>query len=132
MKDFAKFHFQYTSLTLRYLRLLILIVLGAFSFAGLFNKSFPNFSVIPLSLFLMFEIFFKFKIAKMAPKSEVTINTADILDSFSLEILGIFEAKKTLSEIIKELIKFPQVKFIIAKADLKEAEIILIDAERSI
>lgn len=132
MKNFAKFHFKYNGLAVRYLRLLILIVLGAFSFAGLFNKNFPNFSTIPLSLFLIFEIFFKFKISKMTPKTEVLINTGDIFDSLSLEMLGIFEAKNTLSGIIKELMKLPQIQFIIDKADLKKMEIILIDADKTV
>jgi len=131
MKDFAKFHFKYIGIKIRYLRLLILIILGALSFAGLFNKNIPNFSIIPLSLFLIFEIFFKFKISKMAPKAEVLTNTGDALDSFSLEMMGIFEAKTTLSEIIKELIKLPQVQFIIDKADLKEIEIVFIDADKT-
>jgi ATP-dependent Clp protease ATP-binding subunit ClpC len=132
MKEFAKVHFKYTSITIRYVRLLILIILGAFSVAGLFNKNIPNFSIIPLSLFLIFEIFFKFKISKLMPKTEVLINMGDVLDSFSLEMLGIFEAKKTLSEIIKELIKLPQTQFIINKADFKEIEIVFIDADKAV
>jgi len=131
MKDFAKFHFRYTSLSARIIRILVLIIFGALSFAGLFNKNFPNFLIIPFSLFLIFEVFFKFKISKLIPKTEVATNTGDGLDSFSLEMLGIFEAKKTLSEIVKELIKFPQTQFIISKADLKETEVIIIDSDKT-
>jgi len=47
-------------------------------------------------------------------------------------MLGIFEAKKTLSEIIKELIQLPQAQFIIGKADLKTADIVLIDSDKNI
>lgn len=131
MKDFAKFHFKYTNLAIRYLRIAIFIILGCFSIAGLFNKNFPNFSIIPLSLFLIFEVFFRFKISKLTPKTEVLANTGDVLDSFSLEMLGIFEAKNTLSEIIKELMKLSQAQFIIDKADLRETEVVLIDADKA-
>ena len=65
------------------------------------------------------------------PAVEVSQNQKDILDSFPLELLGIFESKKSLPQIISELIKLPQIKFIISKADLKEEEIILIDADKN-
>jgi ATP-dependent Clp protease ATP-binding subunit ClpC len=131
MKDFAKFHFKYTSLEVKYLRILVLGIFACLSIAGLFNKNFPNVSVIFLSLFLIFEVFFKFKISKITPKTEVQTNTGDITDSFSLELLGIFEAKNSLSGIIKELLKLSQVQFIVNKADLKVTDIILIDSDKN-
>ncbi len=132
MKDFALTYFWYRSPLIRVLRLLAFVVFGLVSILGIINKFTPNLSIILFSLFLIFEVFFKFKIAKLTPKTEVAANTGDVLDSFSLEILGIFEAKKTLSEIVKELIKLPQVKFIIVKADLKETEVVLIDSDKAI
>jgi ATP-dependent Clp protease ATP-binding subunit ClpC len=80
----------------------------------------------------MLEIFFKFKITKLSPKVEVSNNSGDPLDSFSLELLGILETQKTLSSIIKKLITLLQIQFIILKADLKPEEIILIDGDKKI
>ncbi len=131
MKEFAKFYFQYTTFEAKLLRIAVFVLLGVFSLIGAFNKSFPNFLAIFFSLFLIFEIFCKFKIAKLMPKVPVAQNLSDAFDSLSLELLGILEAKKTLSEVIKELIRLPQIQFIIYKADLKKEEIVLIDADKN-
>jgi ATP-dependent Clp protease ATP-binding subunit ClpC len=81
-------------------------------------------------LMLMLEIFFKYKVAKAKPKVEVIANSSVPLDSFSLELVGILGTQKNLSQIIKKLIKLPQVKFIILKSDLKIEEIVLIDSDQ--
>jgi len=130
MKEFAKIHFWYTSFGSKIIRIVIFITLGLFSGAGFFNN-FPNLFIIPFSLFLIFEVFFKFKISKLMPSLEVSKNQGDVLDSFSLESLGILEAKNTFSDVLKELVKLPQVQFIIYKADLKINEIILIDTDKT-
>jgi len=130
MKDFSLIHFWYTSFNIRVARIFIFMLLGSLSIIGFFN-SFPNLSIIPFSLFLIFEIFFKFKISKLTPKLEVSQNQGEALDSSTLELVSVFEAKNTLSDVIKELIKLPQAKFIIDKADLQIGEIVLIDSEKT-
>jgi len=130
MKGFAKFYFWYTSLSLILVRLLLLVVLALGSAVLLLYKFTPNPLLMFLFLLLMFEIFFKYKIAKTNPKIEVPQNSGDPLDSFSLELLGIFETQKTLSQIIKNLIILPQIQFIILKADLRAEEIVLIDSDK--
>jgi len=131
MKNFAEIYYWYKSPFVKVLRLFAFAVFGLVSILGIINKFTPNLSIIPFSLFLIFEIFFKFKISKITPKLEVTTNTGDVLDSFSLEMLGIFEAKNTLSDIVRKLMKLPQVQFIIYKADLREEEIVLVDSDKT-
>jgi len=130
MKDFAKFYFWYTSMALILIRLLLFALLAIGSAFLLLNRFTPNLFLLCLLLLLMFEIFFKYKIAKTNPKTDVLNNSADPLNSFSLELLGIIESQKNLSQIIKNLIQLPQIRFIIAKADLKMEEIILIDGDK--
>jgi ATP-dependent Clp protease ATP-binding subunit ClpC len=129
MKDFAKIYFWYTNFNVKVARIFVFIIFGLLSIVGFFN-SLPNLSIIPFSLFLIFEIFFKFKISKLTPKLEISQNTGDALDSTSLELLSVFEAKNSLSDVLRELIKLSQIQFIIYKADLRPEEIVLIDAEK--
>ena len=132
MKGFAKFYFWYTNSIVIIVRLLLFAILAIGAAFILINRFIPNLFLMLLGLMLMFEIFFKYEIAKTKPKIEVLQNSGDPLDSFSLELLGIFEAQKKLSQIIKQLIILPQIRFIILKADLKIEEIVLIDGEEKI
>jgi ATP-dependent Clp protease ATP-binding subunit ClpC len=132
MKGFAKFYFWYTNSIVIIVRLLLFAILAIGAAFILVNRFIPNLFLMLLGLMLMFEIFFKYEIAKTKPKIEVLQNSGDPLDSFSLELLGIFEAQKKLSQIIKQLIILPQIRFIILKADLKIEEIVLIDGEEKI
>lgn len=130
MKGFAKFYFYYTSPAIILVRLLLLTLFALGSALLLLNQFTPNLFLLLLGLILMLEIFFKYKVAKANPKTEVLNNSSDPLDSFSLELLGILETQKTVSQIVKQLIQLPQIQFIILKADLKTEEIILIDGDK--
>ena len=130
MKGFAKFNYLYTTPIVILIRLLLLIASIVGSAFLLVNKFTPNIFLMLFGLMLMFEIFFKYKVAKTNSKIEVTSNTSDPLKSFSLELLGILETQKTLSQIIKHLISLPQIQYIIGKSDLKIEEIVLIDGDK--
>ena len=132
MKYLAKIYFQCNAPKARIIRIFVFVLFGFLSLIGLFSRSFPNLIAIAFSLSLMFEIFFRFKILKLTPKLTVMENSTDVLESFSLELLAVYEAKNTLSEILKELIKLPQIRFLIYKADLKETDVILIDSDKKI
>jgi len=130
MKGFAKFYTWYTGPAIILARLLLFILFAIGSAYLLINKFVPNFCLTLLLLFIAFEIFFKFKVAKTKPKVEVLSNSTEPLDSFSLELLGILETQKTLSQIIRKLIQLPQIQFIMLKADLKVEEVVLIDGDK--
>jgi ATP-dependent Clp protease ATP-binding subunit ClpC len=132
MKGFAKFYFYYTSPAIILVRLLLLTFFALGSAFLLINKFTPNICLFLLGLMLLLEIFFKYKVAKTNPKVEILNNSSDPLDSFSLELLGILETQKTLSQVIQKLIVLPQIQFIILKADLKPEEIILVDGDKKI
>ncbi|HUD09576.1 MAG TPA: hypothetical protein VMR77_02125, partial [Patescibacteria group bacterium] len=99
MKGFAKFYTWYTGPALILVRLLLFTILALGAAFLLINRFTPNLFLLFLSLLMMFEIFFKYKIAKTNPKIVVSQNSADPLDSFSLELLGILETQTTLSQI---------------------------------
>jgi ATP-dependent Clp protease ATP-binding subunit ClpC len=130
MKGFAKFNFWYNNPIVILTRFILFITFALGATFLLVNKSTPNIGLLLLGLMLMFEIFFKYKIAKTNPKVEVIANAADPLESFSLELLGIFETQKTMSQIVKKLIDLAQIQFIILKSDLNTEEIVLIDTDK--
>jgi ATP-dependent Clp protease ATP-binding subunit ClpC len=132
MKGFAKFYFWYTNSIIIIVRLSLFTILAIGSAFLLLNKFIPNLFLMLLGLMLAFEIFFKYKVAKAKPKIEILQNSSDPQNSFSVELLGIFEAQRNLSRIIKQLIILPQIRFIILKADLKIEEIVLIDGDEKI
>jgi ATP-dependent Clp protease ATP-binding subunit ClpC len=129
MKGFAKFYFWYLSLPGIFIRLLLFITFALGAAALLIHQVVPNIFLMLLGFLMMFEIFFRYKVAKASPKLEVSNNSADPQDSFSLELLGIVETQQTLSQIINRLVLLPQIQFIIEKADLKAEEIVLIDGD---
>ena len=130
MKSFAKFYFWYSSQAIVLIRLLVITILSIGSVFFILSSIIPNPFLMLLMVVLMFEIFFKYKITRLMPALQIPQNQKDPLASFSLELLGIFESKGNLSQIITELIRFPQIQFIIVKADIKEDEIILIDSNK--
>ena len=89
MKGFAKFYFWYLSLPGIFIRLLLFITFALGAAALLIHQVVPNIFLMLLGFLMMFEIFFRYKVAKASPKVEVLNNSADPQDSFSLELLGI-------------------------------------------
>lgn len=77
--------------------------------------------------FLMVEVFFRFKIAKIVPRVAISANIGSIYQSFTLQALEAYVTQKTTSGIVKILLKYPQVKFILQKADILQKELPLLD-----
>lgn len=130
MKDFASLYFWYESLILKVIRISLFLILFLLAISGILSRSYPNFSVIPFFLFLMVEIFFHFKVARLLPKLKVEENNTDVLESLSLEALGIFQTQNTSVNILKELSKLSQVKFIIFKSNISEKELDFIEIDK--
>ncbi len=130
MKDFANFYFHYNSVTFRIIRIFIFLFLLTPVVFGLVLRIYPNIFIIPFSLFLMLEVFFTQKVVKLLPQKEVSENTGDFLDSFSLDALSILAANKNSSHFIKELLNLNQVVFMVYKMDTDPNEIQVLDFNR--
>ena len=129
MKNYAVIYFWYESFLFKILRIGIFIVLFALALWGIVNKIYPDFFIIPFSLFLIWEIFFIYKISKLMPRKLAVENNDDPLDSFTLEALGIFETQSGTEKVIGRLLDLDQIKFIVAKCDAfpKDISIISLD-----
>ncbi|MDO8657956.1 MAG: ATP-dependent Clp protease ATP-binding subunit [Candidatus Levybacteria bacterium] len=107
----------------------ITVNIGYYETLFLFLKI-PSFFFF-LSLFLIFEIYFRFKVAKMAPSIALNLNDGEnTYQSFTLFALEIFKTQKLTQDIIKKLLKKQQVKFILGKSDIDEKELPLMDISK--
>ncbi len=129
MKEFALFYFWYEKFLFKLLRIGIFALLFVFSVLFLVNKTYPNFPLFVFSLYLMFEVFVTYKIARLMPEIEAAENKLNPLDSFTLEALGLFNSSSNSSNFVKELLNLPQVSFVLAKADgvYKDIQVLEID-----
>lgn len=131
MKDLAKIYFWYKSSVVEIERGFLYLGLFVLFIAGIVLKPYPNLFIIPFSLFLILEVFYKYKISKIHPNLEVSKNSGDILDSFSIETMGILQTQSTTANVVKELIKLKEIKFIIEKTDSTTNEIALNEIDRT-
>lgn len=130
MKFYAKLYYYYNNLLVKALRTVLILALIPLSIFSLTDLFYPNFIIAILSIFLIFEIFFKFKVEKLTPKVEVSKNKSGPLDSFTLQVLSAFMVSNNTKNLIENLFKIPQVKFILEKADIEKKELKLIDIDK--
>ena len=101
----------------------------------MFNNSFSLLLVKPslffLSMFLIIETFFHFKISRKLPEVEISLSKGNLLDSFTLKSLSIFLSSNNTQSLVRKLFKIPSVNFITDKMDiLSKEEIKLVDVPR--
>jgi ATP-dependent Clp protease ATP-binding subunit ClpC len=82
------------------------------------------------SIFLMFEVFFRFKISKQSPRS-IVLETKVVLDAFTLEALSIFVSKNKATGVVRSLMHIPTVIFMLEKSDILAKEIQFIEIEKT-
>ena len=131
MKEYAKIHFWYENIFSKFLRSLFAIVFAVLACIGIINKVYPNFFETLFLLFVIVEVFFKYKVSRLMPKKQVLENSGNALDSFTIEALGVDQAKNKTGDIVKELLKFSRVKFIMFRADALRSEIKIIEVDKT-
>jgi len=81
----------------------------------------------------MVEVFFHYKISRITPDVLVLKNKKDSMyDSFTLQSLLGFVTQSKTEGVIKELIKYPQVKLVMEKANIAHKEIIFTDISKTL
>ena len=119
MKEYARIYTIYNSLFLRLSRIGLLLILF---FLVLTEKS--NISLFYLSLFLILEVFSRFKISKIKPQIEVSKNDGkNIYNSFTLQALSLINFNTSSKDIVKKLLETKSGEFILQKADILNKEI---------
>lgn len=131
MKDYAKFYSTYNSSLFKIIRIILYIFL--FYFALTAKTHIP---LLFLSVFLMFEVFFHFKISMKTPRLIISENDGkDMLNSATLKTMSILVSNKDSAAVMKGLLKLASVKFILEKADIlnmKDIQFVNIEREEII
>lgn len=116
---FGKFYTKLVRLT--FFALIITLILYQFS-----NNQSPRISLFFLNLFLINEIFFRYKISKVTPVITVEKNKGvNVFDSFTLPALMLFTSEINTPAIISQLFNNPQIKCFMQKANMTEKDLIL-------
>lgn len=124
MKNYGLFYYFYNSFFVKSFRLVIFLVLLV-SFLNSFYivpQTYLNFKypLFLLSLFIMFEVFFRFKISKQNPFLTIKNNLKqEPLESFTLKSLDLY----LFSFDIDKISKNKSVKFMMEKCEIKKEEI---------
>lgn len=118
-----KFTLSYSSGLLLLVRFITLNVILIFFFYSLLLGDVIKWPLILLSFFIIFEIFVKFSIEKINPKSTVNDLSRPILDSFTKQALESIFFKKNTERFIKFITRFPQIKFYIQKLAIERKDI---------
>jgi ATP-dependent Clp protease ATP-binding subunit ClpC len=133
MEMYVSFYRWYNSVLLQALRFLIFTLLVVAVIYQLQQQNPSLFVVFPFSLFLMVEIFFRYKVCRVLPPLSVSKNTdATPFESFTLPALYEFTASAKTSEIIKQLLLLPQMMLLLQKANFAKTEVKLIDISKDI
>jgi len=81
----------------------------------------------------MIEVFFHYKISRAIPSIEVSKNKKETMhDSFTMQALYGFVLFPTTEGVIKELIKYPQVKLVMEKANITHKELVFNNLEKDV
>ena len=135
MIGYARIYYIYQSLIFILVRVFLFVFLFSYilflAYNNFFSLSLVKFPLFLLSLFLIIETFFRFKILRKLPKVEVQLNKENPLDSFTLESMSIFLSSNSTQSLIKRLSKSSSTQFIIDKIGiLSKEEIKLADVPK--
>ena len=119
----VKINLIYNSTVLFLLRLAIVNLLFLLSIFDFYTGGFPQIPLIFISIFIMIEIFVKFEIARILPKSTISENPQDIYDAFTKEALESVLFKRNTRSFVSFLLQFPQSKFFLQKAVLDKKDL---------
>lgn len=134
---YSKIYYFYRLALIRSIRLVIV----AFLLFLLVNVSpqggIYKFVVFFFNLFVIFEVFFHFKISKALPDKTISKNDkkyseTGIFNSFTLQAISPFLTEHNSVGIIKKIIKYPQVKLFLQKADISSKDLPFVDVQKEI
>lgn len=128
MIEFAKLYHFYTRPLLRVFRYIVFSVLFIFVVYMILKHSYPRIPLFFLSVFFMFEIFFREKVIRKIPSQTVSDSDgSNILNITTLLLLHTLIYEETTINVLKLLIDSPQIIFLLEKANIKPNELTWID-----
>lgn len=128
MIAYARLYSFYQSTLVRVARISLLLFLLWLTVNGIVEQEPSKTAIASLSLLLMFEVFFHFRIARTTPLRKLSENDGkDVLQSFTLQALSLFVSSPTGKTLVKELMKQNQIQFMLQKANIAQKELPLLE-----
>lgn len=120
------FYHVYRSALLRTIRLLLLFFLLTLLLTNTNNGFAFKIPLFFLSFFCMFELFFRYKVAHIAPDVSLANNSGDLSVSCTRELLQVSALQEKMDGILPNLLQYPQVIFLLQKANIEKKEVPLV------
>src|SRR6185369_16038051 len=131
MKMYATIYHVYRTAFFRTLRLLIFSLLAFLIIYQLSQQYLTPVLEFFFNLFVIIEIFFNYKISRATPVVTVAHNTGDDkYQSFTLSALSGFITYEKGSMIVKSLLRYPQIRSFLQKANIPQKEVMLRDVTK--
>src|SRR5438876_10826689 len=125
MEIYARLHLYFKKAYIKSIRLFIFFFLISLVVYQVASHQSPRIAIFLFNLFLINEIFFRYRINKMTPSVTVNNNKGNIYDSFTLQATSLFLSEKNTQRVVKKLIKYPQIRRLLQKANIYEKDIIM-------
>lgn len=140
MIEYARLFYFYRKAIVRTLRLLIFALLLFVILSQLTHNSSVKIPLTVFNLFVMFEVFFHFKISRIRPTILVSKNNSPaasgqlnkIFQSFTMPALLPFVTEEKTSKIIALLLNTKTVKLFLQKTDIRKNEFPLVDLDKEL
>ncbi len=124
MQLYTKLNLFFRKAYVRSIRLLIFFFLISIIIYLFSQNESLRIPLFLLNLFLINEIFFRYKISKIVPKLTVDKNNGEkIYESFTMPALSLFLNENTTPAIIRRLFKYPAVRCFMQKTNMNEKDI---------
>lgn len=133
MKHYAQLYHWYRTAKIRSIRLVTFVVLFTLVLYLVATNAYPNIAVLLFNLFVMFEVFFHYKVSRIMPQVEVSKNKKETMyDSFTLQAISGFINESTAIDVMKQLMKYPQIKLVLQKANITHEELALQEVSKDL
>jgi ATP-dependent Clp protease ATP-binding subunit ClpA len=133
MEVIAHLYHTYRTALARSIRLVTFVVLLSLILYQIANDISPKIAVFLFNLFVMFEVFFHYKISRAIPRVPVEKNKEETMyESFTLDALYGFVNEPNTSRIIKRLMTYPQVKLVMQKANITSKDLVVSDVDKKL
>lgn len=110
------------------LRLLVFFILAVLITSEITHVRFPKLPLFFLSVFIMQELFFRFKILRVVPVRTISANDGkNVYASCTQSALHAFLSSYTTQKIMQEVLFFAQARFILEKCGIEKKELVFVD-----
>lgn len=124
IKEHVQVHRLYSSSSVRIIRLSVLVILLVMVLFDLTQSVLPKLPLFFLSLGIMWEVYFHFSLSRIDQGISVSRNTSgNPIRSFSHAALDSYYVDNTTENVLRGLLHFPQVQFMLDHIGLASADI---------